>query len=374
MKKVAVVGFGNIGQGVCRLLKQEYEKIKAKAPEYEGLKYICDLRSFPDSEYGDMHITDFDIVCRDPEIDVVIEVTGARRAAYEISKKALAAKKNVVTSNKEVVSAFGEDLLRTAEENGVYYLFEAAVGGTIPIIRPLRDSLSTDDVKAIYGVVNGTTNYILTEMSRHGCSFEDALKNAQRLGFAEPDPTADITGKDAARKIVILAACATGRLVPPETVITEGVEHVKYEDLAAAEALGGKIKLVAFYEKTEKGMLLGVKPCFVSSEHMLYCADGVNNGILVRCKNAGDVLFSGLGAGPIPTAAAIIYDAAEAMSGISKNYRFTRGETIGTETKQKVLAIYESENKRTGVITDRDHVKKLEAEGIKAAAIYETLN
>ncbi len=373
MKKVAVVGFGNIGKGVCRLLIQEYDKIKAKAPEYAGLKYICDLRSFPDSEYGDMHITDFDTVCDDPEISVVIEVTGARRAAYEMSKKALLSKKNVITSNKEVVSAFGEELLKLAEENGVYYLFEAAVGGTIPIIRPLRDSLSTDEVTAIYGIVNGTTNYILTEMSRHGCSFEDALKNAQRLGFAEPDPTNDITGKDAARKIVILAACATGKLVPPDTVKTQGVENVKYEDLAAAEALGGKIKLIAFYEKTEAGMAIGVKPCFVSSDQMLYCADGVNNGILVRCKNARDILFSGLGAGPIPTAAAIIYDAAEAMSGISKNYSFISGVCSGSVEKQSVLALYDSENGREGVITEMSRVKELELQGKKPAAVYEVL-
>ncbi len=373
MKKAAVLGFGNIGSGVCRLLTQEYDKIKRIAPEYAGLKYICDLRTFPDSEYGDKHITDFDVVCSDPEISVVIEVTGARKAAYEMSKKALLAKKSVVTSNKEVVSAFGEELLKIAEENGVYYLFEAAVGGTIPVIRPLRDSLSTDDVKAIYGVVNGTTNYILTEMSKHGCSFEDALKNAQRLGFAEPDPTNDITGKDAARKIVILAACASGKLVPPDSFKTEGVERVKYEDLAAAEELGGKIKLIAYYENTEKGMVIGVKPCFISSEHMLYCADGVNNGILVRCKNAGDVLFSGLGAGPIPTAAAVIYDAAEAMSGNSKNYRFKSGVSVEGGDARAVLALYDSENGRTGMITDIDRVKELEAQGRPAAAVYSVL-
>ena len=385
MKKAAVVGFGNIGFGVCRLLTQDHERIKKAAPDYAGLKYICDLRSFPDSEYGDKHIKDFDTVCADPEISVVIEVTGARRAAYEMTKKALCAGKSVVTSNKEVVAEYGEELFRIAEENGVYYLFEAAVGGTIPIIRPLRDSVCADRVTAIYGILNGTTNYILTEMSNNGSSYEDALQNAKRLGYAEPDPTADVTGKDAARKIVILAACACGVIVTPDSVKTEGITGVSAEDIYSAEEFGGKIKLIAYYKNSDNGIILGVKPFFVPNEHLLAGIDGVNNGIFVRCENAGDLLFAGKGAGSIPTAAAVVSDVIEAINGKARNFKWKKGDSTEEAPGERVLAVFDGRvdipqmrtvsynNSKTKTITDRKTLSKLEKDGVRPVSVYELL-
>ena len=315
MKKIAVLGFGCIGKGVCRLLTEEGSRLGGK------LKYICDLRDIPDRPYGDMHIKDFDIVLSDPEVAVVAELTGARRAAFELSKKALEAGKSVVTSNKEVVSAYGPELLRIARENNVSYLFEAAVGGAIPLIRPLRMNLRTDRIESIYGILNGTTNYILTSMER-GVPYEEALSRAKELGYAEPDPTADVTGLDSCRKISVLSAFIDGGIIPPEKIPTEGIENIPAAALDGAAALCGRIKLIARAERTEEGVFACVRPCFVSRGNMLYNIDGVNNGITVKCKASGDLLFCGRGAGSIPTSAAVLSDISEALYGTTEPLDF----------------------------------------------------
>lgn len=330
MKKIAVLGFGVIGAGVCRLLTEG----KA-APTDAELAYICDLRDIPGRPYGDKHIKDFDIVLNDPDVAVVVEVTGARRAAYELSKKALEAKKSVVTSNKEVVSAYGVELLQAARENGVSYLFEASVGGAIPLIRTLRTSLNTYNVTGIYGILNGTTNYILTNMKENGASYGLALSEAQKLGYAEPDPTADVEGLDACRKISVLTAFVGGGLIPPEQITAKGINGMPDCALQLADALGGKIKLIACAEQTEKGVCAWVRPCFVPCGNMLYSVDGVNNGVMIKSEYAADVFLYGRGAGSIPTAAAILSDINEALSGRVETLVWQRGDNAPRVVKNR---------------------------------------
>ena len=340
MKKIAVLGFGCIGSGVCKLLTENKELIEKRSGIRAELSYICDLRDIPGLPYGEMHIKDFDVVLADPDVAVVAELTGARRAAFELSKKALEAGKSVVTSNKEVVSAFGPELLRIARENNVSYLFEAAVGGAIPLIRPLRLNLGTDRITGICGILNGTTNYILTRMSGDGVPYDEALAEAKRLGYAEPDPSADVSGLDTCRKISVLSAFIVGGLLPPEQIPTSGIENIDPRVLRLAEKLGGAIKLIGRAERTENGVSACAVPCFVSRENMLYPVGGVNNGILIRCESSGDLMFFGAGAGSIPTSAAVISDVCEALCGPVGvlDWRFADNCTRGYK---KVFAVSE---------------------------------
>ncbi|MBO4422836.1 MAG: homoserine dehydrogenase [Clostridia bacterium] len=334
MKKVAVLGFGVIGSGVCKLLTE--------GPEVAELKYVCDLRDIPGLPYGEKHIKDFDIILNDPEVEAVIEVTGARRAAFELSKKALQAKKSVITSNKEVVAEFGPELLQTARENGVSYLFEAAVGGAIPLIRPLRESVASDQILGLYGIINGTTNYILTLMKENGVPYGDALRRAQELGYAEPDPSADVKGLDACRKISILSALINGGLIPPEKISTTGIDSMPDCALELAYMLGGKIKLLGIAERTRSGggVSARVAPCFIPKGCILYGVDGVNNAILVKYRYAEDVMFYGRGAGAIPTAAAVTSDVAEALSGRKETLVWERTENgLPDEHKKSAFII-----------------------------------
>ena len=334
MKKVAVLGFGVIGAGVCRLLTEN------ELPGGARLAYICDLRDIPGLPYKEKHIKDFDIILNDPDVAVIVEVTGARRAAYELSKKALEAKKSVVTSNKEVVAAYGVELLQAAAENGVSYLFEASVGGAIPLIRTLRTSLHVDKIKSIYGILNGTTNYILTNMKEKGASYELALSEAQKLGYAEPDPTADVEGLDACRKTSILSAFIDGGLIPPEKIKTEGISGIPACALSLADMLGGKIKLIGCAERTENGVSAWVRPCFVPRGNMLYSVDGVNNGIMIKCEYSADIMLYGRGAGSIPTSAAVLADISEALSGRAETLVWRRAENApGTEKNKKAFVI-----------------------------------
>ena len=348
MKKVAVLGFGTVGRGVCQVLSESAEALKKKAGEDVVLGYICDLRDFPDSPYGDKHIKDLDIALADPEVAVVVELTGARGAAFELSKKALTAGKSVVTSNKEVVSAFGAQLLSIAAENGVSYLFEASVGGAIPIMRPLRDCLATDTVNSICGILNGTTNYILTRMEKEEISYEDALTEAQSLGYAEPNPTADVTGKDAVRKIAILGACISGKLVSPELIPCRGITEIKPEYIKLASSLGGRIKLLGRAVYDGESLHMSVEPCFVSYDNPLSFTDGVFNSILVSCRDSGDLMFYGRGAGSIPTAAAVVGDIADAINGC-KPQRWVSCDAClkPLENADGVFAIYENDGKYT---------------------------
>ena len=313
MINVALLGFGVVGSGCAEVLTANKEKIEAHIGQEIRIKYILDLREFPDSPFGNLIVHDFNTILNDPEVSVVAEMMGGSHPAYDFTKALLSAGKSVVTSNKEVVSTFGVELLEVANKNGARYLFEASVGGGIPIIRPLTNDLAANEILSIDGILNGTTNFILTKMKNEGLEFEDVLKEAQRLGYAEANPSADVDGVDAARKIAILAALASGKLVDPKKVSAEGIRNVTPADMEVARKLGYAIKLIGHYETNEEGkIVVSVAPRFVPNSSPLSAIDDVFNGILVRGNMLGDSLFYGKGAGKLPTASAVCADIIDA--------------------------------------------------------------
>ena len=309
MVQVAVMGHGVVGSGVVEVLSQHVESIAKRAKEEIAIKYILDIRDFPDSPFADKFTKNFEDIINDEEVKVVAEVMGGVNPAYDFTKRCLLKGKSVVTSNKELVAAKGAELLKIAKENNANYLFEASVGGGIPIIRPISQCLAANDVIEIAGILNGTTNFILTKMIRENMSFDDALKMAQKLGYAEKDPTADVEGHDACRKICILASLAYGKHVYPEYVHASGITKIALEDVAYAASWGGVIKLIGQVKKLDDGKLdVTVEPMFISKESQLANVDDVFNGILVRGDSTGDVVFYGKGAGKLPTASAVVAD------------------------------------------------------------------
>ena len=309
MVQVAVMGHGVVGSGVVEVLTKHAENIAKRAKEEICVKKILDLREFPDSPYADKFTKSFDEILNDPEIRVVAEVMGGLHPAYEYTKQLLEAGKSVVTSNKELVARKGAELLAIAQKKNVNYLFEASVGGGIPIIRPISQCLAANDVQAIAGILNGTTNFILTKMIREQMTFSDALALAQKLGYAERNPAADIVGQDACRKICILASLAFGRHVYPEQVHTEGITQITLADVDYAESWGGVIKLIGQVKMQENGKVqMIVCPMFISRDSQLATVDDVFNGIMVRGDATGDVVFYGKGAGKLPTASAVVAD------------------------------------------------------------------
>lgn len=313
MINVAIMGFGVVGSGVAEVLTGNAGQIDRKAEESIRLKYILDVRDFPDSPFADKFVHDFSVIENDPDVDIVVETIGGVRAAKEFTERSLKAGKSVVTSNKELVATHGYDLLRLAEEHGVSYLFEASVGGGIPIIRPLNQCLAANEIEEIVGILNGTTNYILTRMIRSGLSFEAALKEAQQNGYAEQDPTADIEGHDACRKICILSSLAFGQHVYPDQVPTEGITKVTLADVAYAESCGHKIKLLGRCIRQKDGKLcVYVAPHLVDGENPLAGVEDVFNAITVKGNAVGDVMFYGRGAGKLPTASAVVADVVDA--------------------------------------------------------------
>lgn len=309
MAKVALLGHGVVGSGVAELLMKNAGSIAGRAGEKIEIKYILDIREFPGLEYSDLFIRDYDVIERDPEVEVVVEVIGGLKPAYEFVSRAIMAGKSVVTSNKELVAARGAQLLEMATNNGVKFLFEASVGGGIPIIRPMHQCLAANELDGITGILNGTTNYILTKMARERAPFGETLKSAQRLGYAESDPTADIEGVDACRKICILASLAFGRHIYPEYVHTEGISAISESDIAAAAAMNASIKLLGVARKAENGeVFILVAPFVVPNEHVLSNVEDVFNGILVTGDAIGEVTFFGRGAGKMPTASAVVAD------------------------------------------------------------------
>lgn len=321
---VAVMGFGTVGSGVAELLDKNHDSIVKKSMQDSlELKYILDIREFPDSPYKDKIIKDFNIILEDPEVKIVVETMGGVTFAYDFVKKLLLAGKSVVTSNKELVAQHGFELLSIAEEKNVNFLFEASVGGGIPIIRPITQCLAANEIDGIAGILNGTTNYILTKMITENQSFEDALKKAQELGYAEKDPTADVDGHDSCRKICILSALAFGKHVYPESVHTEGIRNITRGDVAYAASWGGVIKLIASAKKLDNGQInVTVGPSFVARHSQLAGVDDVFNAVLVRGDATGDVVFYGKGAGKLPTASAVVADVIDAAKHIEKKKNF----------------------------------------------------
>ncbi len=323
--KIAIMGFGVVGSGVGELLLTNGDGIAKKAGEKIEVKYILDLRDFKDSPYK-CFTKDFNDILNDPEIEVVVEAMGGTNPSYEFTKKLLLAGKHVVSSNKELVAKHGTELLQIAKNKNINYLFEASVGGGIPIIRPLISSLTGNDITGIVGILNGTTNYILTQMIKNGKSFEEALSEAQEKGYAEKDPTADVEGFDTCRKIAILASLAYGKYVNSEEIPTEGITKITAEDAKYAQAMGYSVKLVGQCVKAGNGVYARVCPAFIDSESPLYNISDVFNGILVQSNSLGDVMFYGKGAGKLPTASAMVSDLVDVAKHRSTNIRIMWAE------------------------------------------------
>ena len=309
MVSVAIMGHGVVGSGVAEILLTHKQKLYASLGEEIYIKKILDLREFPDSPIADRFTKNFEDIINDLEIRVVVEVMGGLNPAYDFVKRCLKAGKSVVTSNKELVAAHGAELLALAKEENVNFMFEASVGGGIPIIRPMNQCLVANNVREVAGILNGTTNFILTKMIEDGMQFEDALKLAQDLGFAERNPAADIEGHDACRKICILASLAYGKHVYPENVHTEGITDITLDDVNLAEAFGYVVKLIGRVKKLESGKIdILTAPMLVPFKSQLSNIDNEFNGIMVRGDCTGDVVFYGKGAGKLPTASAVVAD------------------------------------------------------------------
>lgn len=305
----AVMGHGVVGSGVVEVFYKNHDSIVSRAGTDVDLKYILDIRDFPNLPYSDKFTKNFEDILNDPEVEVVAEVMGGLKPAYDFTKRLLLAGKSVVTSNKELVAAKGAELLKIAKEKNVNYLFEASVGGGIPIIRPINQCLAANNIDEILGILNGTTNFIMTKMIKESMSFDDALALAQQLGYAEKDPTADVEGHDACRKICILASIAFGKHVYPAQVHTEGISKITLMDVAYAADYNSVIKLIGKVAMKQNGKLYClVAPMLVSKESQLSSVDDVFNAIMVRGNATGDVMFYGKGAGKLPTASAVMAD------------------------------------------------------------------
>ena len=305
----AIMGHGVVGSGVAEILLGHNSLINQKIKDEIDVKYILDLRDFDGLPYSDKFIKDFEIIANDDEVKIVVEVMGGVNPAYDFVKRCLMAGKSVVTSNKELVAAKGAELLAIANEKNVNFLFEASVGGGIPILRPIAQCLAANEITEIKGILNGTTNYILNKMIVDNMDFDSALSLAQEMGFAEKNPAADIEGHDACRKVCILASLAFGKHVYPEQVKTEGITNITLTDVEYADSFDCAIKLIGSAKKLDNGKITAtVKPMLVSRSHILSDVDGVFNAIMVTGDAVGDVMFYGKGAGKMPTASAVVAD------------------------------------------------------------------
>lgn len=313
MIKVAVLGYGNIGSGVVQVLLKNKETIAKKAGDEIVPACVLDLRDFPGDVMEDKVVKDINLITQNPEISIVVETMGGTKPAYAFVKACLEAGKHVATSNKELVAAHGPKLLEIAKAHHVSFLFEASVGGGIPIIRPLVSSITSDAVTEITGILNGTTNYMLTKMSEDGLDYDAVLEDAQERGYAERNPAADVEGHDARRKIAILSSLAFGKYVDYEDVYTEGITKITSADFAYAKVLGSRIKLFGTSKKKDDGSISTmVCPVMITNEHPLFAVNDVMNAILVRGESMGDLMFYGAGAGKLPTASAVVADVVNA--------------------------------------------------------------
>ena len=318
MIQIAVLGYGTVGSGVVEVIETNFESIKKRAKDEIRIKYVLDLREFPGSPVENILVHDYEQIVNDPEVKIVVEVMGGVEPAYTFTKRALEAGKNVCTSNKELVARHGQELMKLAAEKNVNYMFEASCGGGIPIIRPLNSSLTADEIDEISGILNGTTNYILTEMADHYADFDTVLKEAQELGYAERNPEADVEGYDACRKIAILSSLAYGSHVNYEDIYTEGITKITVEDMKYANALGMSIKLLATSRRKGNRFYAMVCPVMIGKDSPLYSVNGVFNGIFVHGNVLGDAMFYGSGAGKLPTASAVVADVVDCAKPLNK--------------------------------------------------------
>ena len=312
MIKIAVLGYGTVGSGVVEVIQTNYDSIVQRIGDSLEIKYVLDLREFPGTPVEKLIVHDFEQIVNDEEIEIVVEVMGGVEPAYTFVKKSLLAGKSVVTSNKALVAKHGAELLEIAKENQLHFLFEASVGGGIPIIRPLNTSLSADEIEEITGILNGTTNYMLSKMYHEDADYDAVLKEAQSMGYAERDPSADVEGYDSCRKIAILASLISGKQVEFEAIDTEGITNITLQDMKYAKAMEMKIKLLATCRKEGEKVEAVVAPCLLGKTHPLYNVEDVFNAIFVKGNMLGDAMFYGSGAGKLPTASAVVGDIVEA--------------------------------------------------------------
>lgn len=319
MLNIAVLGYGTVGSGVVEVLNTNQESINKRAANEINIKYVLDLRDFEGDPIQSKIVHDFNIILNDPEIKIVVEVMGGVEPAFTFAKQALGAGKSVVTSNKELVAKHGAELLEIAKANNLNFLFEASVGGGIPIIRPLNNSLTADEITEITGILNGTTNYILTKMADEGLDFDTVLKDAQEKGYAERNPEADVEGYDACRKIAILTSLAFGKQVDYEDIYTEGITKITDTDIKYAKALNASIKILGTSKKVGDSVYAMVAPMMIGKDHPLIGVNDVFNGIFVHGNVLDDVMFYGRGAGKLPTASAVVSDVVDAAKHMGTN-------------------------------------------------------
>ncbi len=313
MTKIAVLGYGTVGSGVFEVIQTNRESIRKRVGDEVEIKYILDLKEFPGTPVENLIVHDFEQIVNDEEIKIVVEVMGGIEPAYTFVKKSLLAGKSVATSNKALVAKHGAELLAIAKERNLNFLFEASVGGGIPILRTLNNALTADVIEEITGILNGTTNYMLTKMYDEDADYDAVLKEAQANGYAERDPSADVEGQDACRKIAILASLISEKTVDFEEIPTEGITKITLEDMKYAKAMGMKIKLLASCKREEdEEWSAVVAPCLIGKEHPLYSVDDVFNAVFVKGNMLGDAMFYGSGAGKLPTASAVVADVVEA--------------------------------------------------------------
>ena len=318
MIQVAVMGYGTVGRGVVEVIEKNKEEINKKSGEEINIKYILDLRDFPGDPFEDKIVHDVEKILNDPEIKIICETMGGLKPAYDFTKRALLSGKSVCTSNKELVAAHGPELINIAHDNKCNYLFEASVGGGIPIIRPLNYSLTAEKIDAITGILNGTTNYILSKMEKEGADFEDVLKEALEKGYAERNPEADVEGYDACRKIAILSSLMCGKNVKYEDIYTEGITKITATDFVYAHACGRTIKLLAQSKEVDGRFYAMVAPCMISTSNPLYMVNDVFNAVCVHGNMLGDSMYYGRGAGKLPTASAVVSDVVDCARHIGK--------------------------------------------------------
>lgn len=358
MINIAVMGYGTIGSGVVEVINTNGSSIAGRVGEPLNVKYVLDLRDFPGDPIQEKIVHDVQVILDDPEVEIVVETMGGTNPAYTFVKKALLAGKSVATSNKELVAAHGAELLALAKSKELNFLFEASVGGGIPIIRPLNQSLTADEIYEITGILNGTTNFILTKMEREGLSFDLVLKEAQELGYAERNPEADVEGYDACRKIAILSSLAYGMQVDYEDIYTEGITKISDVDFKYAKKLGMVVKLFATSKRIDDKFYAMVCPVMIDSGHPLYAVNDVYNGILVKGNVIGNVMFYGAGAGKLPTASAVVADVVDAAKHMNRNIMTNWSENkleladIGTSSKSFFVRIAGSKAAKAAMVED----------------------
>lgn len=366
MIQVAVLGYGTVGSGVVEVIEKNKAEINKKSGEELNIKYILDLRDFPGDPYEDKVVHDVNVIMDDPEVRIICETMGGLKPAYDFTKRALMSGKSVCTSNKELVAAHGPELIRIAHENKCNYLFEASVGGGIPIIRPLNYSLTAEKIDAITGILNGTTNYILSKMEKEGADFAEVLKEAQEKGYAERNPEADVEGYDACRKIAILSSLMCGKNVKYEDIYTEGITKITATDFVYAHAMGKTIKLLAQSKEVDGKFYAMVAPFLIGRDHPLYMVNDVFNAVCVHGNMLGDSMYYGKGAGKLPTASAVVSDVVDCARHLGKVIMCFWDDTdvtlTGIEEAKRSFFVRVSDDKEKEAIAAFESIRVVEAD------------